>query len=167
MATSKPAVAKFGPGRWRFLLFASLALNLLIVGMVAGALLRGGPGGKAGLRGDAPPLYNVGYGPYGRAFSKADRKIIAGAMAARSADLRENREEFRARSLTLLQALRAVPYDPDVVLEIVSQQQASLQDRQSIGRSLLLDHLAAMDDEARSKYANRLERSLHRGGRRN
>jgi len=167
MATSKTTAATSGPGRWRFLLFASLALNLLIVGMVAGALLRGGPGGKAGLRGDAPPLYNLGYGPYGRAFSKADRKIITEAMAARSPELRENREEFRARSLTLLQGLRAVPYDPDVVQEIISQQQASLQDRQSIGRSLLLDHLAAMDDEARAKYADRLERSLRRGGKRN
>lgn len=146
--------------RWvRVLLFTSLALNLLIVGMIGGAFWRnGGPPGVSSA--SSVPLRDLGYGPYGHALSRQDRQKIGHAMAQRSRALKANREEVHAQIVTLLAALRMTPYDHGAVRTIVTEQQARLLDRQVIGRDLLLDHINSMDDDVRVSYARRLERSF-------
>jgi len=152
---------KTRPGWMRIALFTSLAVNLLIVGLVGGALLRHD---RQSLN-DAhrAPLRELGYGPYGRALSASDRSEIGKAMIGRSGDLRANRAEFRAQITTLLGALRTQPFEPAVVQNIIVLQQEKLIERQEIGRQLLLDRINAMDDKERAAFANRLERSLRRG----
>ncbi len=152
--------------RWgRVLLFVSLAVNLLIVGMVAGAFYRAGKFRSAARAN--PPLYDLGYGPYGRAFSKEDRQKISQAMAAHAPGLRDNRKVLRARSLDLIEALRREPYEPELVAGIIAEQQEKLSERQNVGRIILLDHIATMDADKRKRYADKLERILRRGGKRN
>ncbi|MEE9426779.1 MAG: periplasmic heavy metal sensor [Paracoccaceae bacterium] len=153
--------------RWlRLLLVASLALNLLIVGMIAGAIFRGGPPDHI-RRASAPPLYDLGYGPYARALSKDDRQQITSAMGELGPDLRANRADFRAHLVLMLEALRQSPYKPETVSEILSQQQSRLQERQDIGKTLFLSQIAEMTDDERAKYADRLERSLRRAPKSN
>ncbi len=144
--------------RWgRLLLFVSLSINLLIVGMVAGAIYRnGGPANHT----EKPPLRELGYGPYGRALSKENRRDIEQAMLARAGDLNANRDEFRGQIKALLKALRTSPYDAKTVRAIIGSQQERLLQRQDIGRIILLEQIEAMSDEERTKYANRLARSL-------
>ena len=156
MTNAQPQKTGF---RWgKGLLFISLAANLLIVGMVAGAVYRNG--GPPARHAEQPPLRDLGYGPYGRALSQDDRRDIDRAMAERSGDLNANRDEFRVQIKALLKALRTSPYDGKTVGAIIGAQQERLLQRQDIGRVLLLEQIENMSDDERSKFANRLARSL-------
>jgi len=154
-------------GIWlRVVLFASLAINLLIVGMVAGVLLRGGPAPRAHPRADVP-FFDLGNGPIGRALSNDSRQQIGRGMSAREPALRANRAEIRAQYGELIRALRQDPFDPELVDRIISAQQRKLLARQNIGKNLLVGHVAEMTADQRAVYANRLERFLQRTGGRN
>ncbi len=150
-------------GKWvRIVLFVSLAANLLIVGIVAGAVLRGGPD-RPDRAGGPPALFDLGKGPIGRALSQHSRRLIGRELGGRSHDLRANREEVRAQYETLLNALRNTPFDPTIVDNIISDQQIKLLARQDIGKNLLITHVANMTAQQRREYADRLERFLRRG----
>ena len=146
----------------RVLLFVSLALNLLIAGMVAGAIFR-----NSGDRADGVALRDMGFGFFGAALTTGDRRAIGREMANRSGELRANRAHVRDQMAQFLQALRAVPYDGDAVLVLSGGLQSKLAERQQIGQDALLDRIAAMSDQQRAAYANRLERAMKRGPRRN
>ena len=152
-------------GIWvKVVLFTSLAMNLLIVGMVAGAVLRGGPGAnRAELNRSA--IRDLGLGPFGQALSLDSKRDIGRAMKGRGDELRENRQEIRAQIDTLLTVLRQTPYQSETVREILTEQQHRLIQRQDIGRELLISNLESMGPAARAEYADRLEKSLRRFGR--
>ncbi len=149
--------------RWvRIALVVSLALNLLVVGLVAGAIL-GGPRD----RDRNPALRDLGFGPFVAALPRADRREMGRAIAREAGAFRENRAEMRAMFEAFLTALRAEPYDPDAVQRIVSGQQAKVSERQDLGRRLLLERIEAMDSAGRAGYADALDAALRRGsGRR-
>lgn len=161
MSEASPHKGKSSSGWIRIILFLSLAANLLVVGLVAGAVLRHDRDGWADRH--RPNLRELGYGPYGQALSQADRREISRAMNNRSGDLKANRAAFRKQVTTLLDALRARPFDPELVQSVIVNQQEKLFERQEIGRQLLLDRIKAMDNRERAAFADRLERSLRRG----
>jgi uncharacterized membrane protein len=166
MADEQSPGPKSRPNWPRILLFASLAVNLLVAGMVAGAFLRSGAGPGR------PPTENavlrdLGYGPYGQALTPEERRAVRRATERKAKDLATNRDELRRQMLTLLEALRKTPYEASVVHAIVTEQQARLKERWDIGRELLLDHIDAMTDDERAQYAKRLARILRRPARRN
>ena len=162
MADNTTSTPKAKMGWARILLFASLALNLLVVGLVAGAWLRHDRREMPEAR--QMPLRDLGYGPYGQALSKSHRHELEKALAGRSRDLRQNRDEVRAQFQTLLDALRTTPFDSETVLTVISNQQNKLFERQEIGRRLLIERIEAMTAEERSEFADRLEKTLRRGG---
>jgi uncharacterized membrane protein len=149
-------------GVWlRVVLFTSLAVNLLIVGMVAGAIIRGGPPGR-GFEARQLPTADFGFAPYVRALSPSDRRDLGREMRELTGDRRANREEFIAFARAFLDALRANPYDPAALQQSVARQQARLFGHQQVGQRILLGRLAHMSDGERAAYAGRLERSLRR-----
>ncbi len=155
----QPPPPPAAPGRWiRVTLAVSLAINLLIVGMVAGAIL-------SGPRDRAPALRDLGYGPFVAALPPKDRRILGRAAAREAGAFRQNRAEMRAVLREFLTALRAEPYDPDATARIVGQQQAKAFERQSIGQRLLLQRLAEMTAAERADYADALETALRRRAR--
>lgn len=143
----------------RIVLIASLALNLLIVGLVAGALLR-----HHGFDG-RPPLRDLGYGPFGAALSPEDRHELGRRMGDRAGDLRNNRQDLRRQFAEMLAALRAQPFDAAALAALVEQQKIILAERQAIGQALLLERIAAMSDAERAAFADRLERTMRRVAR--
>ncbi len=152
--------------RWmRLLLFVSLAINLLIVGVVAGAVWRGGPG-HSGTRGDVPSIYTMNYGPFGRALSPKDRRDLGRLVAERKPFLQENRRDIRTQYIALIEALRTEPFDPEIIDKILSEQRVSLLARQDVDKDVLLRRLAEMTVEERATYTKRLERFLRRGDKR-
>ena len=92
----------------RILLVASLALNLLVVGLAAGWALRHAGGAH-------PSRLDMAGGPLTRALSTEDRHRIGQQMRAawRAAD--DGRGDLRDSYDALLADLRAVPFDPAVV----------------------------------------------------
>ena len=145
----------------RVVLFASLAANLLIVGMVAGAIIRGGPPGH-GNAGRQIQMADFGFAPYVRALSPKHRRELGREMRKLTGDRQANREEFVAFARSFLDALRARPYNPAALQQKVAGQQSRLFGHQEIGQRILLERLARMSNSERAAYADRLERSLRR-----
>jgi len=156
--TKTEATAAKGGGRGlRIALGVSVALNLLVAGLVVGAVLRdGGPRDRM--------LRDLDFGPFTEALTREDRDALRRDFVARSGGFRDMRAEMRADFNALLAALRAEPFDIDAARAVLEGQQTRLQSRLVLGQDLLLERLAAMSPEARAAFADRLEQGLRRGG---
>ena len=156
------------PAWIRILLVLSVALNLLIAGMVLGRMMHGSAPEAFGRRVAPVPLGDLGFGPFGRALSHEDQRRIREALAARAARLEGNRREMGNDFRALIRALEARPYDPARVERLVDRLYGRLREREEVGRDLLLERLSRMNDEERIRYARRLERLIlhpvRRGG---
>ena len=147
-----------GSGRGlRIALGVSVALNLLVAGLVAGAVLRdGGPRDRM--------LRDLDFGPFTEALEPRDRDALRRDFVDRSRGMRDARDAMRADFDALLAVLRAEPFDVAAARAVLEGQRSRMQARIDLGRDLLLERLAAMSVEARSAFADRLERRLRRGG---
>lgn len=141
----------------RVALVVSLALNLLVLGMIGGAVINHGRGDPRAVTGPAD------LGPYGRALSDADRAALRKAIRAEGPRLRENREAVRAGFRELTGALRAEPYDHARVTAIIEGQQARVEAQVDLLRALMLDRVAQMTPAERAGFADRLEEVLRHG----
>ncbi|MBC2837094.1 periplasmic heavy metal sensor [Gemmobacter straminiformis] len=142
----------------RIALAVSVALNLLIVGLVAGAVLRdGGPRGRM--------MGELDFGPFTEALTREDRDALRQAFVERMPDMRDMRRQMRTDFAALLAALRAEPFDPAALREVMANQSSRMQERLQIGQSLMLERLEAMSPEARAAFADRLEERLRHGPR--
>jgi uncharacterized membrane protein len=143
------------PGRRvKIALALSLALNLVIAGVVGGAMLRDGPP-KGGGR-------DFGLGPLSEALSREDRKALRQAFVERHPDIRGERREMQADFAALVVALRADPFDPaalDAALGAIAARNQALLDT---GRDLVAERLKAMSQEERAAFAERLEKRAGR-----
>ena len=83
-------------------LAVSVALNLAVAGLAAGAWLRDGP------RGGMPR--DMSFGPFSEALDDADRKSIRRSLLERVGEFREQRKAAKAEFEALLVALRAEPF---------------------------------------------------------
>lgn len=144
----------------KIVLVVSLALNILVISMVAGAWI-GGPRD----RDRNPALRDLGFGPFVAALPDDDRHEMGQAIKREAGAFRANRAEMRAMFEGFLAALRADPYDTQALTQIVTGQQAKVTERQALGRRLLLERIGAMDGAERAAYADALDASLRRGAR--
>jgi uncharacterized membrane protein len=145
--------------RWVLpLLFASLAMNLLVVGVILGWLIS--PGGHK--RSEIGPVRGLVGEPFVRALPDQQRRAMLRDVMRDAPRIRESRENLRARFEALLGALRADPFDTALVAALLDEQRDVALRRQDIGEGFLLQRLEAMTPEERKTYADRLETSLRR-----
>ncbi len=146
--------------RWpwgKILLFVSLAFNLLIVGLIAGAML-GGPRGS-----DRNPLLrDLGYGPFISALPREDKIAITKAMREKGGSIRETRAELRRQFQAFLTALRTEPFDRAEVERLITDQRSRIGERMTLGQSLLLERIEMMSEADRAAYADALEDAIKR-----
>jgi len=139
--------------RWvSVLLTASLALNLLIVGVALGTVYRvkGGDHGKT-LPGFGSALY--------RALPKEDRKALRGELSERHV----RGSKLRSQDFAALgNALRAQPFEPAAVEVLLQQQAQFMAETQSALQERWLARVTEMSDAERQAYADRLEDVIHR-----
>lgn len=147
--------------RATWVLYASLAVNLLILGIVLGWLLS--PDGPRRLDGPARSLMGA---PFAEALSREDRRALLRQMAGRADRIEGTRDALRARFETLLAALRDETWDRDAVEAVLETQREAAEGRQRIGEALLLDRLEEMSVDERRAYADRLEERVRHGRRR-
>lgn len=151
------------PNRWLLpLLFISLALNLLIVGIVVGWMASHG-GDRRGEYGAVRGLVGE---PFLRALPDDHRQAMLRDVMREAPRIRESRDSLRARFQAFLAALRADPYDPSAVAALLQQQRQVALQRQDIGERFLLQRIEAMTPQEREDYASALERSFRRLTRR-
>ena len=143
------------------LLFISLAINLLILGVVAGALLqRSDRDGRA----DGPARSILG-APYIAALEPEDRRALGREILQDRDRLRTNRENLKRRVESLLEELRKEDFDRVRISQLLAEQRNLAVSRQEVGEALLLDRIEAMNLEDRRAYADRLAKAM-RGFRR-
>lgn len=140
----------------RIALAVSVALNLAFVGMAAGAFLRHGPPDRM--------VRDLDFGPFGEAFSREDRALMREGFLSRAGNLRDLRDGMRQDAQALLAALRADPFDPARVEAALAGQGRRMAERLELGRSLVLERIAAMSPQDRAAFADRLERAMMRRG---
>ncbi len=151
----------------RILLFVSLALNLLVVGVVAGIAVNGPPGPPGGGRGSSnqdPAL------PYTRALEEDQRRDLRRQLRR---DVMRDRQEMRALRDDIfagyqeaLSVLRSSPYDSDALEAALVRQADHGAELRARGQALLGAYIAEMSAEERAAYADRLEAELSRATRR-
>ncbi len=150
------------PPRWSrtgIFLALSLALNLLVAGIIAGALLS--PDGPRGHQTDRAGR-DIGATPFVRAVDPGDRRSILAAARGEAQSLRRNRDELRLRFDALLGAIRADVFDPSEVAALLALQRSAAAERQEIGERILIEYLGDLDVDARGAYADRLESMVRR-----
>lgn len=144
----------------RILLFLSLAMNLAIVGLVAGVLVTGGPG--------KPPPRNPrdAVAPYTQALTREERREI-GRQLFREMRKDGPRDEQRARARAeyhrALELLRAEPFEAEAFAALLTEQNARAAARQARGQEILVAYVAGMSPEARADFADRVAAALARG----
>jgi uncharacterized membrane protein len=138
----------------KVLLAGSLALNLAIAGLAAGAALRhkGSPPGKSG----PPP--SVG----SLLFKDLDRETREALRSKAQDGHGSYRDRRRAETEIFLQLLRADPFDPTALEDMLKGQAQKREDFQSAVRQAWLARLAGMTAEERVEYAEQVERRMMR-----
>ncbi|GAA6179341.1 MULTISPECIES: periplasmic heavy metal sensor [unclassified Shimia] len=144
-------------GLLRGLLIGSLALNLLIVGLVGGAIFNfkhaGGPS-------TTPDRFSA---PFIRALSFEDKREVGRAIrkSYRNADI--DRAADRLLYATALEQLRQSPFDVDALAATVAALDGASRLRRDLARDSFMAQVNAMSDTERAAYADRFEEALKRG----
>lgn len=141
----------------RYLLIGSLALNLLVLGIIGGAVIRG-PGGFGGPRG-----VDLALGPIVEALAPEDRQAIRTQLRANDMLRQHPRQNREALATALQAALRAEPYDPAAIEAALSIQQDRLVAVQTAGQQALVARIGLMTPQARLAFADRLQEAIGRG----
>lgn len=134
-------------------LAVSVTLNLIVAGLVAGAILRGPPGPEGRDR-------EFMFGPFSEAMQPADRRALRKTILERAPGLGQMRQQMRADMDKVLAALRAQPFDPAALAAVMEAQQTRMSGQIAVGSQALRDFLVAMTPEARAAFADRLEARL-------
>ncbi len=142
----------------RVLLGVSLALNLLIVGLMGGAMVMRGKWQEH----HKTRLEMMG-GPMTRALSREDRRAMGREMRQNFGNRQTMHEEMRAGMEDLIADLKAVPFEAQAVANYMAGHHAEFNARLEQGQALLLQRLTKMDDAERAAYADRLLTVLQQG----
>lgn len=147
--------------RLRWALIASLAVNLVFLGLFAGAAYRfaGGPGAPHhGARGPDARNYAT---PYVRALPEARRRALFDEMRAGTPEM-PSRAARRALYAQVLAALRADPFDPAAVEDVLRAQGDMALRFQTASEGSWLAQVQGMSLQERAAYADRIEEELNR-----
>jgi uncharacterized membrane protein len=148
----------------RLVLIASLAVNLAVVGVVAGAALRGGDhkGQSGEMRARAMQSRDVGFGPYVAAFEGPQRRTLGRAFVSKAGRQDKAQNTVQAQFEDILALLKTDTFDADAFEAAMRAQLSSLAEMQSIGVDVIVNQVAKMTPEARAVYAKRLDQALTR-----
>ncbi len=145
--------------RLRLALICSLAVNLLVIGMVSGAVINfRKSGGERVSAVDGP-------NPFLRAMNREDARQLRGAVNAAIGSPHARRAESRRTMQALLDELRAETFSPDGLTQAFQALNNDNSKRIVAGQQAMLDYLLSMDAEARADFATRLEEAVTRGPR--
>jgi len=141
------------PMRFKAILFVSLALNLVVVGVVAGAILRFG--GEHGKRMHRDPMI--------RALSLEDRRAVGRAVReAQGGDRRALGRALGEVMDEIIEALEAEPFDAAALEAAMARKGALLQDRRDAGEAAIVQTIIRMSAEDRRAFARELREGRER-----
>ncbi|MCW8843455.1 MAG: periplasmic heavy metal sensor [Rhodobacteraceae bacterium] len=139
----------------RIVLIASLAFNLLIVGLAVGAMLSGGPKAHRDMRLPA----------HVRALDHEDRRAIGRGIRAAHKDGRLGPRASSAQTRQLADLIEAEVFDRAAVATLMDEIEAAKRSRFEVARDVWLGRVEAMSDDERAAYAERLREVLAQKGK--
>ncbi len=140
-----------GTRRWiKIALIVSVAANLGIAGVIGGAALRAPEIERNNL--EAPE----GVAMLARAMPQAHQRELREGLRDRRGDLRPDREELRSLRDRFVVALRAEPFDIDVVNEVFADQRVILSNLTAAGHDSVIEQIEKMTPRDRELYIRRL-----------
>ncbi len=141
--------------RWlKLTLVASLAVNLLLVGLIVGAALRRPDDGA--IRGPSDELRDMA-----RALPPRQRAALAAEIRRRRDDFHQRRDELEAHRHELAEALAADPYDPEAVAAQLKSIDAFWREIGAEGRAMMTARIEAMTSEERAAFAKAIQAPPH------
>ncbi|MGQ0610678.1 MAG: periplasmic heavy metal sensor [Paracoccaceae bacterium] len=144
------APAPRGAGGMKWLLAASLAVNLAVAGLVIGAAMHGGFSGRGGMPRD------MHFGPFSDALPAGDREALARTLFERAPDMREMHRFMRQDLDLIIAALAKEPFDPAALDSALTAQARRVTDALSLSQQALKELLLAMTPQERQAFAKRL-----------
>lgn len=146
--------------RWgKLVLVLSLGLNLMVLGIVGGAVL----GHDKPDRRSPPRVDILSFGPYTAALSDEHREVLKKDLFGERNVLRETRKGLRDDIKGFVALLRVSPYDPVQAQVLIRAPSVRIASHVEMVQGELLALIATMDDAERAAYADRLEQEFKRG----
>ena len=134
---------------WKILLGVSLALNLLIVGVLGGALMRKGKG---------PTANHLASGfLYIRALDFQDKRALRKEILRKKGGRKLVKARNQASFSSAVGILKNHPFDRTAFENLLDEQAKYAKSRQSSARIALVNHIENMTKEERLIYAQRLK----------
>lgn len=151
------------PRAIKALLFASLALNLLVVGTIVGVVANGGPRDRDSSRTQSHAA------PFVRALERDDRRAIGKEIRSAVQNGRggENAGQRRRQAnAEVLALLRAQTFDAARFVALMEQQSELAKVAARAGSEAMAEHFSKMTAAERSAYADRVEELMAKGPKR-
>ena len=139
---------------WKILFGISLALNLLIVGAIGGAILRVGKGPMA--------KHHASGFLYMRALNFEDKKSLRKELYKNKNTRKISRAKEHSSYSSAVKILKKDPFDRKAFEELLDQQTKFSKSSQRSARLALVAQIAKMTKEERSIYSERLEDLVHK-----
>lgn len=133
----------------KWLLVASLALNLGFAGLIAGAVFKGPP---------PPPWPGIGLLQYARGLPEPYRRDLGKALRDARPEWTRSRAALRDQREALVAALVSDPYDAAAVRDLLAREAAATGELSSLGADLLTAQIERMRPDERAAYAAALGR---------
>ncbi len=141
------------PRKRNWLLIGSLALNLIIIGALAGGAIAGGGKHKRG----GPSAQAQAWPFVFRALPKPHRADAFKGLELNRDAHKERRREMRVMRENLIAALQSEPFDASPIEALVADQAALVSAAQAEAGRVLLEAINAMSPEERAAYAQNLQ----------
>ena len=138
---------------WKILFGISLALNLLIVGAIGGAILRVGKGPMA--------KHHASGFLYMRALNFEDKKALRKELFRNKDGRKISRAKEHSSYISAVKILKKDPFDRKAFEDLLDEQTKHSKSRQSSARVALVTQITGMTKEERLIYSERLEDLVH------
>ncbi len=138
----------------------SLAVNLVILGLIGGAIFGGGPDRAPRDRGNE--VQTLGLGLMGRVLDREGRADVIERANANRAEMRGSRDALLLATRDFVAAVEAEEFDRAAAEAALAAQRQFVGDLQSFGHTALLDHIEMMTASERAEFASDLTRILRR-----
>jgi len=148
------------PGRWKtIVLVLSLGMNLGLVGLIAGAAVRGPSGGGFGV-----PV--EGFRTIVQSMEAGHGDRVRADLRGKRGELRSARNELREIRQSFLSLLRSDDFSPENLAVLFQRQAEVLQGLGVEAQAVLIERISSMTLAERTAMADRLEEQFAKRRRR-
>ena len=141
----------------RWVLIASLALNLAVLGVMGGAAWRFHSSDR--VSGRLPWVDHVSLA-YMRAFEREDSRAIRQDMRAALPPRAETIAQSKASFAPIVQMLRAPAFSAPALRAALARQMDPMVQRQRLAQQVAVERIAQMSPSQRAAFADRLEQAV-------